>query len=732
MRISFRAEKCTGLARERLLLAFVGITTVHSAVSQDTISLGSCLGDCGCNYDAMTTHGPNGAESRIYNMQPALLNGKPHWATDDGSWFIYWTPCGSGDGAEWRVDHSETAGACDEGAFHIQSDADIPPDYRWYQNCKQCYDPYLSSWACQQPGERGYIMMSSVEIEFQLSDPPPPPPSDVDSCRQLATTTLAQPACKTVPARLMASTGVSSEDQPCTVGCAEVWLQAASQCAGGNLETSFEAVAPAGMTLACSAAASSLLATAPSRLSIVGFTCHPAMSSPVEFVLQPIPLNGKPHYVGASVDNTWHVYWAFRGANSAAPCWVIDDDTTPGDPQGRDYPSNQPPVAKITSSSDVPPIGSAVWWEFCHNADNVNARLTLTSSSNEEDCQAEALASSVVALCCSEYDPLTCGAHDVPQECSVDCAHRWAQSLDHQCPPDFGIAGSGDSDMATFLTSECELLSLTVMTDTAVVEVTQTHTFPPFETQSGTRYEVTLRVGRGSGQLTRCTSNALDGPNGQGPGSCDRVLSQGASCANNLCATCGPNSHLCDDSCGFLCPQEGITGAALRVLPASSSQTIAESTGGNGPDKTIGFTATTDRHTVSVQAFAGSGPVTVTVEAVGTAVERSPHVQVDGLPHSVIVDCLFSACHFGYDGVDMTDGDGSAFDLVLPHAEAGRAYAILVELPPGPQNSGTSQRNVLPGRRSGGRIRFQGRCAGGLGGMDNNTSFVVAVLWKLA
>ena len=40
-----------------------------------------------------------------------------------------------------------------------------------------------------------------------------------------------------------------------------------------------------------------------------------------------------------------------------------------------------------------------------------------------------------------------------------------------------------------------------------------------------------------------------------------------------------------------------------------------------------------------------------------------------------MVDCVFA-----YDGAKIYDGDGSSFDLVLPHAEAGRAYAFLIEL----------------------------------------------------
>ena len=82
-------------------------------------------------------------------------------------------------------------------------------------------------------------------------------------------------------------------------------------------------------------------------------------------------------------------------------------------------------------------------------------------------------------------------------------------------------------------------------------------------------------------------------------------------------------------------------------------------------DKGLGFTAAaTGDFTARVEAFEGSGPVTLTATAVGTAEHRSPPLRADGRPHPLEVSCYFNQCAFGYDGATAYDGDGSGFDLV--------------------------------------------------------------------
>ena len=84
-------------------------------------------------------------------------------------------------------------------------------------------------------------------------------------------------------------------------------------------------------------------------------------------------------------------------------------------------------------------------------------------------------------------------------------------------------------------------------------------------------------------------------------------------------------------------------------------------------DKTIGFTATATTTTTAtsqrlysarVQAINSSGPVSVSVQAVGTVLERAPSLRVDAMPHSLTVSCRLHSCQYEYDGAVVIDGDG--------------------------------------------------------------------------
>jgi hypothetical protein len=185
-----------------------------------------------------------------------------------------------------------------------------------------------------------------------------------------------------------------------------------------------------------------------------------------------------------------------------------------------------------------------------------------------------------------------------------------------------------------------------------------------FAAQSGVRYGVDVRVGEGSGTSASCTINGYD--NDYGAGECDRLVSSGIfSCATDLTEG-GRFPHICDRTCGVLCTEDGVTSTVLHVLPpgaTDTSQAVAtQST--VAADKGLGFTAAaTGDFTARVYAF-GSGPVTLTATAVGTAEHRSPPLRADGRPHPLEVSCQMNHCAFGYDGASAYDGDGSGFDLV--------------------------------------------------------------------
>eukprot|EP01046_Picozoa_sp_COSAG06_P039697 COSAG06_NODE_4724_length_4000_cov_23.736221_2_plen_279_part_00 len=209
--------------------------------------------------------------------------------------------------------------------------------------------------------------------------------------------------------------------------------------------------------------------------------------------------------------------------------------------------------------------------------------------------------------------------------------------------------------------------ALTALEETATVQYRQDHDFV-FAAQSGVRYDVDVRVGEGSGASVPCTYNSVDEEwDNCSPDCCDFYLGNGVySCATNL-AEGGQYEHYCDRTCGFLCTEDGVTSTNLYVLPpgaTDTSQAVATQTTA-AADKGLGFTAAaTGDFTARVKAWEGSGPVTLTATAVGTAEHRSPPLRADGRPHPLEVSCIMDHCAFGYDGASAYDGDGSGFDLV--------------------------------------------------------------------
>ena len=129
---------------------------------------------------------------------------------------------------------------------------------------------------------------------------------------------------------------------------------------------------------------------------------------------------------------------------------------------------------------------------------------------------------------------------------------------------------------------------------------------------------------------------------------------------------------------------DGITDTLIFLLPPGATnekQAIATVTTGPLVDTDLAFTASaTGTFTLRIEAVTGSGSIAVTGTAIGTAMERAPRLIADGLPHPLSISCYMLNCAFEYDGATMLDADGSGFDLMYPHAEAGRAYAFLIEM----------------------------------------------------
>jgi hypothetical protein len=97
-------------------------------------------------------------------------------------------------------------------------------------------------------------------------------------------------------------------------------------------------------------------------------------------------------------------------------------------------------------------------------------------------------------------------------------------------------------------------------------------------------------------------------------------------------------------------------------------------------DKGLAFTASsTGQFAVRVKSAAGSGPMTVTVRAVGTALRRAISADLSGHPIDMGVGCAMSNCAFWYSSADsdmVLDSDGKGFELRVQVKQAGTSIAI--------------------------------------------------------
>eukprot|EP01047_Picozoa_sp_COSAG01_P072605 COSAG01_NODE_11590_length_1898_cov_1.226793_1_plen_458_part_01 len=210
----------------------------------------------------------------VYTLQPAPLHGKPHWATADGVWQLYWA--NDRFGKRWYLDTDTDNSAC---GIYTDSTADAPPGGTWREYC-------TGKWG-----------ISALTLTAPLS---------AANCAALAAATKALPACaeartKTCDSRVAHTTcgavcPPGSDTAVCPLPCAEAWLPARARCAAHHA-AAFEAAAGPGLSAACSTTAKGALATAPSSITVAGLTCQPRRNG--VYVLQPAPLNARPHYATA-------------------------------------------------------------------------------------------------------------------------------------------------------------------------------------------------------------------------------------------------------------------------------------------------------------------------------------------------------------------------------------------------------------------------------------------------
>lgn len=505
------------------------------------------------------------------------------------------------------------------------------------------------------------------------------------NCAALASDTLNLPACSSIAA-----------PSGCSIACAELWLGAAARCSG-KYSSMFEAVAPA-THAACATTAMATLATSPHTVTVSGASCY--SSANALFVLQTAPMNRRPLY--ATADKSWYMYWVPNLEGTAV--WLIDPNLQTPAQWSSGLGSAR---ISLTSAAETPPAGSAVWREACSTANEVrlmHTRLYLDPGVADEIAPASlTVLEETVAIGMN-------GAHDFAFLAEAGTRYQLdvrveeltlttpcsSNALDN--PASGGGEGTCDDAISSGqVTCEEDLCA-----------------------ECGANAHLCDKAcGFLCGESAPCTTNsyeegAIDGTV-HGDGACDDLIPSVAgepdiscpgpvmgaydpaeygghqptfcevTCAANFCAAC-PLARYCDKTCAFLCPEGGITSTTLYVLPpgaAQLSQAVAAESG-TSPDKGIAFTAAaTGSFTARVVGSEGSGPVTLSIIAVGTAVERSPLLRTDSTPHQFSVSCQFTDCAFSYDGVSAFDSDSQGFDLVLPDAQAGRAYAVTIELPPG-------------------------------------------------
>ena len=121
-------------------------------------------------------------------------------------------------------------------------------------------------------------------------------------------------------------------------------------------------------------------------------------------------------------------------------------------------------------------------------------------------------------------------------------------------------------------------------------------------------------------------------------------------------------------------------------------------------------------YTLRVVFGQGTGAVTASVAAVGTALHRAPAVDASGLLVALGVACYYRVCQLDLGGAGLRDGDGSAAVVRLEAAE-GTAYAVAIGLAPGARDGGGAHvaATFFPPAAAAGAAGFPAVLAGPLG-----------------
>ena len=528
-------------------------------------------------------------------------------------------------------------------------------------------------------------------------------------CAGAADAALRLPVCASAAGAAPSTDGCVTLPAECPLACAEVILPVAAQCAGDA--GLFAAALPTGLMEACDAAVEVVLAGAPASITVTveggptaGTACHTVESEDRGFegryLLQPVTLNGRPHYAqpgsgglicgAADFRNRQcgrHLYWSRGKANQRTAMWLLDGITDSS------APSNDAHFY-LVSPGDVLPLGPAKWIENWLNHGTLaiptdgetvdrsdleangysigrdTCRLELMQSPPVGGCDAglAALTPVLSALCCGPEASPGCGiAGQLPDTCSAECKGMWAPFA-ARCPAlvdtmaatsageFFNVACSsrvleplpptGGNTVLLVANTTVSASDLGVDTLTTCESIGGCMVSYPFVAVAGTRYVFQVRLSLGI--LGTFSFHLATGPMFAAVRNSEGQWVRTAATDATVVATDGQ----------FAAPDKGFVWTA----PASGTYYIeAEFPLGRNP-------------TVS-----GVRDSSFSVEAVGTAVGRAIRADTAGAAATLGVSCEMFTCGFTHNGAPVLDASSAGYELLL-QARQGVAYAMAVVL----------------------------------------------------
>ena len=514
-------------------------------------------------------------------------------------------------------------------------------------------------------------------------------------CTVAADAALRLPVCAAAAGVAPSTDGCTTLPAVCPLACAEVILPVAARCAG-DAAALFVAALPAGLVEACGAAVTFVLAGAPASITVditgqprfnhyhyhedgherAPSACHTVRTEDRGFegryMLQPVTLNGQPHYAQAGSGGRMcasaefrnhqcgrHLYWSPSRADSHYALWLLDWTTDSSAPMNAAH-------FYLASPGDILPLGPAKWIENWLNYDETSAgygdhetnacRLQLTQSPPVGGCDAGlvALAPVLTAFCCGPEASSGCGvAGELPDTCSADCRGVWAPFA-ARCPA--LVDAMASTPAGEFFNVACMSRVLEPLPPTAGATVgryfgnrTSSSVMSyPFTAAAGTRYVYQIRLGLSTPWI-QSMNVAMD-----------RLY-----------------------ECGFA---RGIVCTSEEWYSYLEGKTVAATDGNFGaPDKGYAWTApATGTYYIEALWFDQQEAddireTSLSVEAVGTAVGRAADADTTGALVPFGVACEFFVCGFTHNGSPVLGASNAGYELLL-QARQGVAYAMAVAL----------------------------------------------------